>query len=238
MNTIFISDLHLSANQPELLGKFKYLLEKNPFQADQLYILGDFFDYWIGDDDYSDFHQEVKEVLKEASKTLTIYFMHGNRDFLIGANFLLETGCGFLPDPSIIQIHDKKTLLAHGDLYCLEDKQHLLFRKLTRMPSIQKLFLLFPLRARRKIAEKLRKQSQQHISQMPSSAMDVPREAILDLLKKQKVDQIIHGHTHQPSIDLINVDGQLKNRYVLSDWGTKGNALVCRAEGDWELVYF
>jgi UDP-2,3-diacylglucosamine hydrolase len=241
MSTLFISDLHLSSDQPAITELFLNFLHQQARKAEALYILGDLFETWIGDDNLNTYNQKIIAALAELTDSgVGTYFMPGNRDFLIGNNFIQRTGCHYLADPTIIDLYGNPTLLTHGDSWCTLDKHYLRYRRWTRLRFWQFLFLQLPLAWRQKIANYLR--GQEH-SSTPSDAAkyDVVLPELLAYLKHYPgTEQIIHGHTHLPCIQLIKqVDNTWIHRFVLSDWQpTRGNCLVVNSDQTFELSYF
>jgi UDP-2,3-diacylglucosamine hydrolase len=245
MSTLFISDLHLSADAPRLTHLFLNFLQHSARDAEALYILGDLFESWIGDDDETPFHQQIATALAELTANgVKTYFMPGNRDFLLGERFIEKTGCIPLADPTLISLYGIPTLLTHGDSLCTLDKKYLTFRRLTRMRFLQSLFLKLPLSLRKKIACYLRGTPHPTI---PSTLAkyDVVMSAVMHCLTLSSAQLIIHGHTHQPCIQLfqqkdkVNHTPRFLKRYVLSDWNNnQGNVLKFSSNGDGKLCYF
>lgn len=226
--TIFISDLHLEESRPDISEQFLALLN-DAESADALYILGDLFEAWIGDDDNTTFHRKIKDALKNATKKgLAVYFMRGNRDFLIGKKFLNETGCILLSDEEKITVYGEPVLLMHGDTLCTKDIAYLKARKLGYNPYIQFLFLLMPLSLRRKFADRMRAKSTRHTQSVEKEIMDVTPEEVNRVMQKHQVTHLIHGHTHRPN---IHTEPQGK-RIVLAAWHDQGHALIWDETGD------
>lgn len=222
--TWFASDLHLDANHPEITSEFIALLRACDETTDALYLLGDIFEVWIGDDEDTPFHREVIAALKETTaRGIPVYLMHGNRDFLLGKTFLQQTGCVLLPDETRISLYGAPVLLMHGDTLCTADKAYLRARKLTHCRFIQHLFLWLPLSLRTKIAARARAASLKHTRQTESHIMDVTPEEVTRQLTRHQVQKIIHGHTHRPAL--------LDNRIVLSAWHHGGEIVEWRADG-------
>jgi UDP-2,3-diacylglucosamine hydrolase len=198
--TIFIADLHLSAHTKALNQLFFDFLDT--LEANALYILGDLFEYWIGDDDQSEFHQQMVNALKKTSTKIPVYFMPGNRDFLISKKWTRRAGLHFLKDPAVIKLYEHRVLLSHGDLFCTNDKTHQWFRLITQNPFFQHLFLAMPYLFRKKLAEKVREKSviKNKSAKKISPIMDVQWDAVEQMLIKNKTDYLIHGHTHKPNI--------------------------------------
>lgn len=237
MINALISDLHLEENNPHLADIFIKFLKDCTTSASTLYILGDFFEAWIGDDDLTPFNRMIIKALSEATqKGLPIYLTHGNRDFLIGKKFLTMTGCKLLPDEFVTPIFGTPTLLMHGDTLCTRDINYLKFRKKSR-GFLFKFFLQFySLKKRRAMAERYRNASKLHTSQMPEYIMDVTPSEVERVMRKHHVFHLIHGHTHRPFIHHFELDHQPATRTVLSAWHEHGSALICRPDGTQEMI--
>lgn len=235
--TLFISDLHLEENHPQTTEAFLQLLKNRASEMDALYILGDLFETWIGDDDQTSFHLTIIQALKNATQQgLPIYFMRGNRDFLIGKRFLHETGCQLLHDEEKIMLYGIPILLMHGDTLCTEDKNYLRWRKKARNPILNTLFFLaLPLRFRRYIANQLRKKSMQYTLSTSVKIMDVTQSAVQMIMQKHRVQYLIHGHTHQPNIHQFAINDIPHTRIVLSAWDNKASYLVWEETGEYHL---
>lgn len=231
--TLFISDLHLTPERPEPLDLFRRFLRDVAPQAGELYILGDFFESWVGDDDVElPFHAEVAGQLKDVSEQGTrIYFMAGNRDFLAGDALARATGWTPLADPTVMDLHGIPTLLSHGDAYCTEDRAYQAFRQQVRDPQWQALFLAKPVSERREQARMIRMQSRQAKADKAPDIMDVNPEAIRTAMANAGVTRMIHGHTHRPARHLLQIAGQECERWVLPDWYDTGGYLSCDSRG-------
>lgn len=239
MSTLFISDLHLSPDKPHLTALFFKFIKQQATQARALYILGDFFDTWIGDDDRSTHHLTIINALKSlVCKGIPVYFMVGNRDFLIGRRFCQESACTLLSDPSVIDLYGTKTLLKHGDDLCVHDKSNLLFRKIARSYPIKKIYLALPITWRQALAKKMRSISQKKGANTAKEISDIPADIIALTIKKYGVQQFIHGHTHRPSIHTLCTDEHYKRHIVLSDWDQTGNYCIVKPNGELRLIYF
>lgn len=233
MTTLFISDLHLDPSRPAVTRAFFDLLDTEVKQADALYILGDFFEVWVGDDDDAELSRQVIAALRAVTAAGTpVYFMHGNRDFLIGAQFARETGCQLLPDPSIVDLYGKRTLLMHGDLLCIDDQAYMAFRAECRQPAWQQAVLARPLQERRLLAAKLREDSRDSTSNKAEDIMDVNTEEVDRYLREHQVELLIHGHTHRPAIHQIS-NG---TRIVLGDWEQHSWVLRYQSDHQYQLV--
>ena len=229
--TIFISDIHLCKSRPSIIDAFINFLNKTNNQVDALYILGDLFEYWIGDD--SKQHENVIEALKKLTdRHFQIFLMHGNRDFLIGSEFQKKTGTVLLNDPTLIQIYGKKVLLGHGDSLCTDDSEYQSFKKKIRSESWKNEFLRKPLSERVAIANKLREESELNKKNKSREIMDVNNEAVnRTLIQFNYPDFFIHGHTHRPKYHSIALDGHQIQRIVLGDWYDQGSYLIFNAQG-------
>ncbi len=219
-HTYFISDLHLSESHPEISQAFFDFVEKKATHADALYILGDFFEVWVGDDHITPLSESVCQALQTLHKQGTaIYLMHGNRDFLMGQAFCQQAGATLLEDPCMIDCYGKPILLCHGDSLCTDDISHQRFRRITHQRWLQKLFLYLPLKWRQKIAHKIRLASQNRPNDnMNDQRYDVTLEATTRLMQSHEADCLIHGHTHKPDCHDLTVQNQPALRYVLGAW--------------------
>jgi UDP-2,3-diacylglucosamine hydrolase len=226
-SALLISDLHLTPSMPLTAQRFFDFCEKDAPKVEAVFIMGDLFEYWVGDDAalHSPFHQEVKHALATLSTKIKIYYLHGNRDFLLGAHFLNKTGMILLSDPSKITITGNEYVLCHGDSLCTADIGYQIFRTWVRKPWIQKLFLMLPLHWRRSIANHLRSNSGMQYQHLVKSAaegvqdkMDVTLAACAAVLKNQSANRLIHGHTHLPTHHQESMHDQAWQRWVLSDW--------------------
>ena len=226
-HSLFISDLHLCASRPAITEAFLNFLKTDAKQAENLFILGDLFEYWAGDDDLeSPEHQSITQALKALSQNTAIYFIHGNRDFLIGEDFIAATGASILPDPSELGLYGQRVLLSHGDALCTDDVQYQTFRTQVRNAKWQTEFLDQSLAARKAQIEALRMQSEQAKSNKSMSIMDVNEEAVARLVQDYQYPSLfIHGHTHRPAVHELKVDGHLCKRIVLGDWYEQGSCL-------------
>lgn len=222
MRTLFISDLHLSEQTPHINELFFKFLATQTENIDALYILGDFFELWIGDDDISLFHAKIAQEIAKVAKHCPVYFMHGNRDFLIGKRFATQCNMHILHDPSVVNLYGKNILLMHGDILCTDDKAYQKYRKIVHTPIIQKFFLSLPLNWRKKIAHKLRQNSQQHHQQYNTGHLvDACPNTVNAYQAKYQCTTLIHGHTHQPAIHHKSAN----TRAVLGAWHEIGNYL-------------
>ncbi|HAT39215.1 UDP-2,3-diacylglucosamine diphosphatase [Polynucleobacter necessarius] len=224
-SALLISDLHLTPSMPLTAQRFFDFCEKETPKVEAVFILGDLFEYWVGDDAVisSPFQQEVQRIIASLAAKIKTYYLHGNRDFLIGQSFIQKTGMTLLPDPCSVEIAQQKWVLAHGDALCTADVGYQVFRIWVRKTWLQKLFLTLPLNWRKGIAQHLRSNSHTQDQQVCSSEsnlrkMDVTREACAAVLRDQSGNQLIHGHTHLPRQHEESLGTQAWQRWVLSDW--------------------
>lgn len=227
--TLFISDLHLSADQPQITKLFLSFLQHEAPHCESLYILGDLFEYWLGDDAVAPEHQTVLTALHQLTEQGTpTYIMHGNRDFLMGHHFEAKTGCQLINDPTVIDLYGTATLLMHGDTLCSDDKEYQQFRSVVRNRQWQLDFLGKSTRERISIANHYRNESRAQSSKKSEQIMDVNGGTVEKIMNQHNVQQLIHGHTHRPAIHENQTD-QKKNprRIVLGDWFTQGSLLRC-----------
>jgi UDP-2,3-diacylglucosamine hydrolase len=225
--SLFISDLHLTDERPEANERFIELLEGKARGADALYILGDFFEYWVGDDDLEDpFNAVVAGLLGELSRRgVPVYLMHGNRDFLIGERFCAATGAKLLADPSVHEIQGVRTLLMHGDTLCTDDLEYQNWRRTARSEAWQRDFLAKPLAERRRAIVGMRQKSKEVVQAKPADIMDVNDAAVAQALRAHAVTRLVHGHTHRPGRHALTIDGRRAERWVLPDWYGRGGYL-------------
>ena len=229
MAAIFISDLHLCSWRPEINQIFFEFLRGPARQAESLYILGDLFEYWAGDDDQSDpFNASVVTALADFSHSgSALYVMHGNRDFLLGEQFAGACNARLIADPYMAEFYRKETLLMHGDTLCTDDKDYQRFRAEVRAPDWQTRFLSQPLTRRKEQIESLRRASESEKQRKAPEIMDVNGEAVEAVLRKHGYPLLIHGHTHRPARHEHHVDGRVCERWVLADWYHAGSYLRC-----------
>lgn len=220
METYFISDLHLAEDRPALTAVFEAFLRGPCRQAKALYILGDLFEYWAGDDDAdAPLNRRVAAALaREAERGLAIYFMAGNRDFLLGPAYARQAGMTLLPDPSEAVLDGQRLLLMHGDSLCTDDAPYQAYRRQVRDPAYQAGFLAQPLAARHAFIEQLRQKSEAAKQEKAAEIMDVNAEAVAAVFRKHGFPILIQGHTHRPAHHRLEVDGRACERWVLADW--------------------
>ena len=232
MTTLFISDLHLEAERPDIAKQFLAFLDQEASKADDLYILGDLFEAWVGDDDPNSHYFPIKRALRKLSDGgVPVYFMHGNRDFMIGNEFANETGVKILKDPYKVTMYGRKTLLSHGDLLCTDDVQYQRVRKMFRDPDWQRSMRAKPLKERLRIATEARRQSLEQTINMSLEIMDVNQQAVENIIRKSNVDILLHGHTHRPAVHTIDLGNRKAKRIVLGDWHTHGSVVRWDSRG-------
>jgi len=231
--SLFISDLHLSTDHAHSSKAFQRLISKLTAEVEALYILGDLFEYWAGDDDLdTSFHTEVVNALHGLSaRGINLYLMHGNRDFLMGNKLIQAAGATLLSDPTLLNLYGTPTLLSHGDTLCTDDIEYQEFRTMIRSKKFQGKFLAQPLVERKAYIEQLRQQSKAAKQSKANEIMDVNDEAVATLLREYNYPRLIHGHTHRPDQHEHMVDNHLCERWVLSDWDQQPIALRCDATG-------
>ena len=232
-HTLLISDLHLTAERPHINQQFFDFLRQLAPAAQALYILGDLFEYWAGDDDTEDaLNASVAAALAQLTQQqVPVYFMHGNRDVLIGQSFAARCGAQLIADPTVIDLYGTRTLLMHGDSLCTDDIEYQKFRVYTHDPQNQSRFLQQPLAARHQQMLALRAQSEASKGTKAAEIMDVAPAAVAQVLRDHHYARLIHGHTHRPARHMHSVDGTDCERWVLGDWYQRGNYLRCDATG-------
>lgn len=221
MSIFFISDLHLHESRPATTDRFLQFLSIDAKNAEALYILGDFFEVWIGDDNLSAHDLSVMAALTQYASKIPTYFMRGNRDFLISASFLKKANITLLTDPTLIEQYGKRVLLMHGDTLCTKDLDYLRFRRFVQHPFIKWLYLSLPFSIRSRIANNIRQKSQSiHSRPMKDPSLyDATLEAIQKVIRGYNADILIHGHTHKPEVQAIQIEDHQATRIVLGDWG-------------------
>lgn len=226
MTTLFVSDLHLEASRPDIAGQFESFLRGEATDADALYILGDLFESWVGDDDPNEHYARIKLELRAlAARGVPLYFMHGNRDFMIGRQFAEETGITLLEDPLVVEVHGKRVLLSHGDAYCTDDHEYQAVRRMTRDPQWQAMMLAKPLAERLAYAAQARAQSLERGTTLDEVISDVNADAIRSVMQEHEVDLMLHGHTHRPAVHQLTVHERPATRIVLGDWFDQGSVV-------------
>ena len=231
MTTLLVSDLHLDASRPGITRLFLDFLAGEARQAEALYVLGDLFEAWVGDDDPGEPGASVCAALKAlADSGVPVFLMRGNRDFLFGPGIAARCGATLLPDPCVVDLHGHPTLLMHGDLLCSDDVGYQAFRRQVRDPAWQATFLAQPLEARQAFAAKARAASKQHQEGASETITDVTPAAVEEVMTRHGVTRLIHGHTHRPAIHALEIAGRRAQRIVLGDWYDQGSVL--RLDGD------
>jgi UDP-2,3-diacylglucosamine hydrolase len=226
--TLFISDLHLDADHPAITATLLDLLENRTSDCDALYILGDLFEVWVGDDDGDPLHEQVADALKAVSdRGIPVFMIHGNRDFLLGESFARRCGATLLEEPSVIEAHGQRIAVLHGDSLCTRDTQYMKFREMVRSQRWQQDFLGKSLVERQMIAQQARQQSMDANSNKASDIMDVTHQEVINLMHRLQVNVMVHGHTHRPAVHTIRlqepINGSLEaTRLVLGSWDQKG----------------
>lgn len=233
MTTLFISDLHLDPARPHITTLFEdYLASDEVRHADALYILGDLVEAWIGDDDDAELPRRIATATSAVRDAgVPVYFMVGNRDFLLGEAFAKRAGMTLLDDGTVHDIENHQTLLMHGDLLCTDDAAYQAVRQQVRSPEWQAHVLSMPLEARRALAVQAREDSRAHTGSTMESIMDVNAEAVAEAMRKVGVTRLIHGHTHRPAVHSLMVDGKAAERIVLGDWYEQGSVLRVDHDG-------
>jgi UDP-2,3-diacylglucosamine hydrolase len=226
LTILFISDLHLEAARPDIGRQFKSFLAGEARRAEALYILGDLFEYWVGDDDPNPHYAAMKKEIRAISDHgVPVYFMHGNRDFMIGADFATETGAQVLPDPWEVDLYGEDVLLSHGDALCTDDVKYQEIRSITRDPRWQALMRHKPLEERLAIAAQARADSRAHGGSIDPEISDVNQGAVESLMRQHDVTTLLHGHTHRPNVHRFPLDGEPATRIVLGDWYEQGSVV-------------
>jgi UDP-2,3-diacylglucosamine hydrolase len=234
VETLFISDLHLSAERPATVELLLGFLAGRARQASRLFILGDFFDAWIGDDEDAPPIPDVISALRGLTAAGTACFlMHGNRDFLIGRRFCRATGCALLKDPFLTAFDGEPTLLMHGDLLCTDDQAYQRFRRRVRNPLIQRLFLWKSLVSRRALAADYRRKSAAANAGKNEQIMDVNQSTVAEYLRRFGAARLIHGHTHRPGEHLLSLAGGQARRLVLAEWHEGRGEVLVHQSGAW-----
>lgn len=232
MTTLFIADIHLGNEHPEISQRFCDFLYDEASRATALYILGDLFEVWIGDDGNQPEHSAAITALQQLTQSgVPVYLMHGNRDFLLGSRFASETGCTLIDDPVVIDLYVKPTLLMHGDSLCTDDHEYLQFRTQMRNPAWQQQFLSQSVEQRLATARHYREESRRRNQGKTQEIMDVNASAVVEVMEEYGISQLIHGHTHRPALHKLTVDLHPAQRIVLGDWYQQQSVLSCDASG-------
>lgn len=233
--TLFIADLHLCQQEPAITAGFLHFLQREARDADALYILGDLFEAWIGDDDPNPLHQQVADALR--ALPLPVWFIHGNRDFLLGRRYARASGMKLLPQEQVLNLYGRSVLIMHGDTLCTDDEGYQRFRRKVQQRWLQTLFLALPLRLRQRIALRMRDGSKEANQQKSQAIMDVNAQAVVEAMQRHQVQWLIHGHTHRPAVHTLTVNGQPAERLVLGAWHSAGSMIEVTPHG-LSLIHF
>ena len=232
MTILFISDLHIDENRPEITAQFEDFLRSEASEADALYILGDLFESWVGDD-APDAGQRaaIESIRRLTARGVPCFVMHGNRDFLLGRQFCEASGARLLPDPLIVTLYGEPVLVMHGDALCTDDRAYQRLRATVRDSDWQRRFLALAVRGRRALAGAARTGSQAHTATVEYAITDVNPDSVALALRNSGAATLLHGHTHRPGIHPLTVDGRACTRIVLGDWYTQGSVLRWDSSG-------
>ncbi|WP_153447310.1 UDP-2,3-diacylglucosamine diphosphatase [Vibrio algicola] len=231
MSTLFIADLHLSPLRPDITDCFLHFMQTEAPQAQALYVLGDLFEFWIGDDDDTPFNHTIKQAFSSLTKQgVKCYFIQGNRDFLLGKRFCQQTGVTLLDDVCLIDLYGIPTVILHGDTLCTMDENYQKFRARVHQPWLQFLFNHIPLFIRQKIVSHVQNKAKQVKQTKQMNIMDVTPSEVIAVLESYQVTQMIHGHTHRPLVHQLQTKQGNATRIVLGDWYEQGSVLVCTPE--------
>ena len=232
MSTLFISDLHLDAADPAPGAQFQGFLRERAQSADALYILGDLFETWVGDDDDDAYRARICDSLAALTgRGVPCYVMHGNRDFLYARRFEQRTGATVIADPLTLDLYGQQVLITHGDALCVADRSYQRLRGIVRNPAWQRRFMALPLSLRRALAGRARAGSRKHIQRAAYQIMDVDEQVVRDVMRACAVRTLIHGHTHRPAVHEFELDGAAARRIVLGAWHDSGSCLTWSAAG-------
>lgn len=228
MRTLFISDLHLTPDREDITSAFESFMRKDAKDADAVYILGDLFEFWVGDDDDTPFNVKILEIIKDLVESgVPCFFVQGNRDFLVGQRFTERTGATLLGDETLIDLYGRPTLIMHGDTLCTDDVKYQEFRAKVHQKWLQWVYNHTPLSWRKKLVKKVQSDAKSEKQTKSYDIMDVNKDAVLDAMARHNADLLIHGHTHRPAFhDLENN----KQRIVLGDWYTNSSILEVTAD--------
>jgi len=230
--TLFVSDIHLDVKRPTVVDLFNQFLLERAIHADALYILGDLFEYWIGDDAPHHEYQSTFSALKKLSAAnIPVYFVHGNRDFLVAKQFAEKTGISLLPEEHVVNVYDQNILLMHGDTLCIDDIAYQRFRKKAHNKWLQWIVLHLPITTRQSLAQRLRDTSTQATAEKHADIMDVNQSAVEAAMQRNNTTILIHGHTHRPGIHNFEVNTVSYKRAVLGDWYTHGSVISINSNG-------
>ncbi|WMN88309.1 UDP-2,3-diacylglucosamine diphosphatase [Vibrio parahaemolyticus] len=232
MTTLFISDLHLTPSRPDITECFVTFMRTEAPKADALYVLGDLFEFWVGDDDKTPFSNKIRTEFKTLTDSgVRVFFIQGNRDFLLGKRFCKQTGITLLDDVCTIDLYGKKAVILHGDTLCTDDVDYQKFRKTVHQPWLQWVFNHIPWFIKKKIVAKVQSDIRDDKSNKSLDIMDVNQSEVENVMSQYCVDLMIHGHTHRPDTHHFDVNGVKKTRIVLGDWYTQGSVLQVNSDG-------
>jgi len=235
MTHLFVSDVHLGEDSAPAIGQFLEFLSAHAARAQALYILGDLFESWVGDDDRSEAALAVCAALRDlTAHGVPCFVLHGNRDFLLGSGFCERTGCRLLTDPVVAELDGERVLVTHGDALCTDDHAYQELRSIVRRSDVQRRFLALPLTHREVLANEVRAGSRRHTARTVPTIMDVNQEAVVRAFRAAGVHRMIHGHTHRPGVHDLTVDGASAQRIVLGAWYEQGSYLSCE-RGSYQL---
>lgn len=232
MTTLFISDLHLTPSRPDITECFVTFMRTEAPKADALYVLGDLFEFWVGDDDKTPFANQIRTEFKALTDSgVRVFFIQGNRDFLLGKRFCKQTRITLLDDVCTIDLYGKKAVILHGDTLCTDDVDYQKFRKTVHQPWLQWVFNHIPWFIKKKIVAKVQSDIRDDKSNKSLDIMDVNQSEVENVMSQYCVDLMIHGHTHRPDTHHFDVNGVKKTRIVLGDWYTQGSVLQVNSDG-------
>ncbi len=232
MTTLFISDLHLDGSRPDITAQFLDFLAHDARHAEALYILGDLFELWIGDDDPDPEKRRIVAALASLTASgVRCAVMRGNRDFLLGKRFSADTGCQLIEDGTIVDLYGQPVLLMHGDTLCTDDHAYQRLRRIVRNPFVQWVLRHLSLKRRNALAAQIREGSKAHITRTAPMIMDVNADTVIAEFNRYRVDTLVHGHTHRPAIHQVQAAGRVVTRIVLGDWYTQGSVLRWNEKG-------
>lgn len=232
LTTLFVADLHIGGEQPLVTDRFIEFLQTQANHAEALYILGDLFEVWLGDDAVQPEQRKILDALKQLSQHgVAIFVMRGNRDVLLGQAFEKMSGCRLLDDPTVIDLYGQKTLLTHGDILCTDDGEYQQFRSMVHNPKWQQQFLSNSIEQRITIARQYRSESSARNQQKTAAIMDVNSNAVIDMMQKHGVNRLIHGHTHRPAVHDLAINSHPAQRIVVGDWLQQNSQLICDEHG-------
>ncbi|KGY12878.1 UDP-2,3-diacylglucosamine hydrolase [Vibrio tubiashii] len=232
MTTLFISDLHLSPARPDITECFVRFMREEAIHAEALYVLGDLFEFWIGDDDRSDFACSIRDEFKALTDSgIPCFFTQGNRDFLVGNRFSHQTGVKLLGDETVIDLYGRRAVILHGDTLCTQDVKYLEYRAKVHQPWLQWVFNRIPMLIKKKIVNKVQSDIKTEKQTKSLDIMDVTQSEVENVMRSHDVDLMIHGHTHRPNVHSFRVDNSDYTRIVLGDWYTQGSVLVYDQHG-------